>query len=43
MDQQGIQVEILPSPQGAGLVIEAGTLFEIFERKLDTVEYFIEG
>jgi len=43
MDQQEIMVEILPSPQKPGLLIEAGALFEIFERKLDTVEYFIEG
>lgn len=43
LDQQEILVEILPSPQKTGLLIEAGALFEIFERKLDTVEYFIEG
>jgi hypothetical protein len=43
LEKQAIQVEILPSPHHAGLLIEAGTLFEIFERKLDTVEYFLEG
>ena len=43
LEQQNIQVEILPSPNYPGLLIEAGALFEIFERKLDTVEYFLEG
>jgi hypothetical protein len=43
LQEQEIQVEILPSPQSKGLLIEAKALFEIFERKLDTVEYFLEG
>jgi hypothetical protein len=43
LQEQDIQLEILPSPQSKGLVIDAKALFEIIERKLDTVEYFIEG
>lgn len=43
LEQQEIQVEILPSLQQPGLVMKANALFEIFERKLDTVEYFLEG
>ena len=43
LDQQDIWVEILPSPQRPGFIIEASALFEIFERKLDTAEYFLEG
>ena len=43
LEQLDILVEILPFPHKTGLLIEAKDLFEIFERKLDTVEYFIEG
>jgi hypothetical protein len=43
LQEQEIQVEILSSPKSKGLIIDAKALFEIFERKLDTVEYFLEG
>lgn len=43
LKEQAIRIEILPTLQEAGLIIDAGSLFEIFERKLDTVEYFLEG
>ena len=43
LGDKGLQVEILPTSEERGLVIEASVLYEIFERKLDTVEYFLEG
>lgn len=43
MSDNNIQVEVLPSPGCAGLLLPAETLFEILERKLDTGEYFLEG
>lgn len=43
MSDNDIQVEILPSPDCAGMLMPAETLFEILDRKLDTGEYFLEG
>lgn len=43
LQEQDIHVEILPMTDTEGLRVDAKALFEIFERKLDTVEYFLEG
>lgn len=43
LKEQQIQLEILPSLDQPGLLIKADSLFEIFERKLDAVEYFLES
>lgn len=41
--EQAIDIAIMPTPQDPGLRVDAKALFEIFERKLDTVEYFLDG
>ena len=43
LKEQQIQLEVLPSQHQSGLLIKADSLFEIFERKLDAVEYFLES
>lgn len=43
LTEQQIQLEILPSQNQPGFLIKADSLFEIFERKLDAVEYFLES
>jgi hypothetical protein len=43
LKEQQIQLEILPSQHQPGVLIKADSLFEIFERKLDAVEYFLES
>ena len=43
MIEQGIQVEIMPTPTKAGKVLNAEELFKLFEGLLDSGEYFMEG
>jgi len=38
-----VEVELLATPERQGLLLTAKALYEIFERKLDSAEYFIEG
>lgn len=38
-----VDVELLATPERQGILLTANALFEIFERKLDAAEYFLEG
>jgi len=43
LQEMNAHVELLASPERNGVLITANALFEIFERRLDREDYFLEG
>jgi len=43
LQDMNAHVELLATPERKGVLIKASALFEIFERRLDREDYFLEG